>query len=347
MEPSNLNVLVSFVPIMGAVDADDFARRFPSVTLDVEAYEIPHGTLVDRTERPDELPDHEELTDRQREVFAAADVCVALNVPLRLATVAPRLRWVQCIGSGIGQMMASGIDDRIYTNAAGTASPPIAEWVVAQIFSIYKRLPEHHDMQRRHEWKSTVGSVIVGRRVTIVGLGAIGTEIAWRLGALGLHVTGVRRRPLGDESLPPGLEAMATPDRLLEVAAASDVVVACVPGIPANADLFGADLFAAMPKGSVFVNVGRGSSVDEDALIAALTSGHLRGAAIDVAKHEPPPDDDPLWDAPNLSISPHSSASMEGYMERVWALFCDNLERFIAGEPMRNVVDMQAEYGRG
>lgn len=341
-----MNVLVSFLPIMGVVDHEEFARRFPGVSLTAEAYDIPHGTLVDRTERPDELPDHEALTDRQREAFAAADVCVTLNLPLRVATVAPKLRWVQGIGSGIGQFMASGIDDRIYTNAAGTASPPIAEWVVAQIFSIYKRLPEHQDQQRRHEWRSTTGSVIVGRRVTIAGLGAIGTEIAWRLGALGLHVTGVRRRPQGDEPLPRGLSAMATPDRLLELAAASDVVVACVPGIPANNDLFGAELFAAMPQGSVFVNVGRGSSVDEAALVDALASGHLRGAAIDVAKHEPPAEDDPLWDAPHLSISPHSSASMEGYMERVWELFCDNLERFQAGQPMRNVVDMQAEYGR-
>ena len=140
---------------------------------------------------------------------------------------------------------------------------------------------------------------------------------------------------------------MATQDRLLDLVADSDIVVACVPGTPTNADLFDADFFAAMPEGSMFVNVGRGSSVDEQALIEALTSGRLRGAAIDVAKHEPPAADDPLWDTPRLSISPHSSASMEGYMQRVWDLFCDNLERFLAGQPMRNVVDMRAEYGSG
>jgi phosphoglycerate dehydrogenase-like enzyme len=340
-----LNVLVSFAPIMNVVDTEDFARRFPGVHLSVAAYDIPHEELVDRTERPHEVPAEEDLSPELRAAFGSADIMVTLNVPLNVAQVAPRLRWVQAIGSGIGQFMASGVEGRVYTNAAGTASPPIAEWVVAQVFSIYKRLPEHWALQREHRWESTLGSVITGRRAAIIGLGAIGTEVAARLGPVGLHVTGVRRRPAGDEPLPVGVSELQPPSRLHEIVADSDVVVACVPGIPANADMFDADFFAAMRKGSVFINVGRGSSVDEAALIDALTSGHLRGAAIDVAKREPLPADDPLWDAPNLSISPHSSASMEGYMERVWALFCDNLERYLADRPLRNLVDMQAEYG--
>jgi phosphoglycerate dehydrogenase-like enzyme len=341
----SLNVLVAYPAVARVVDRDAFARRFPDVTLTVEPYDIPHADLVDRTERRHELTNDEVLSSAQAAAFAAADACVTLATPLNLATVAPRMRWVQGIGSGIGQFMASGVDDCICTNAAGTASPPIAEWVVAQVFSLYKRLPEHHDMQRRHEWQIATGSVIVGRRATIIGLGAIGTEVAWRLGALGLHVTGIRRRPWNDEPLPPGVADVVSQDRMVEAAAASDIVIAAVPGSPSNADMFNAEFFAAMPQGSVFINVGRGSSVDETALIATLEAGHLRAAAIDVAKHEPPDADDPLWDAPNLSISPHSAASLEGYMERVWDLFCDNLDAFIAGTPMRNVVDMQRDYG--
>jgi phosphoglycerate dehydrogenase-like enzyme len=240
--------------------------------------------------------------------------------------------------------MASGVDDVICTNAAGVSAPGIAEWVVAQIFSIYKRLPEHHELQRQRAWKFAPGAEIAGKRVAIVGLGAIGEEIAWRLGGLGLHVTGVRRRPV--DVLPRGVAEMATPDRLQEVAANHDVLVCVVPGSSANNDMFDASVFGAMPPGSVFVNVGRGSSVDEVALIGALESGHLRGAAIDVAKHEPIPADDPLYTAPNLSISPHSAASQDHYNERLWALFCDNLEAYRAGRSLRNVVDMQAEYGR-
>ena len=109
--------------------------------------------------------------------------------------------------------------------------------------------------------------------------------------------------------------------------------------------MFDQAFFEAMRPGSVFVNVGRGASVDEAALIRALESGHLRAAAIDVAKREPLPGDDPLWDAPNLYISPHSSSAGGGYMARMWDLFCDNLEHFRNGEPLQNVVDVHAEYG--
>jgi phosphoglycerate dehydrogenase-like enzyme len=326
------------------VDHEAFAARFPDVELRVVAYSIPHQELVDRTERPDQISGQEVLPDDVAAGFAEADAAVALNLPLNLSTVAPQLKWVQAVGSGIGQFMASGIDGVVCTNAAGVSAPGIAEWVVAQIFSIYKRLPEHHELQRHRQWRFTPGAEIAGKRAAIVGLGAIGEEIAWRLGGLGLHVTGVRRRV--PDTLPRGVAEMATPDRLLEIAATHDILICVVPGSSANNDMFGADVFAAMPAGSVFVNVGRGSSVDEAALIAALESGHLRGAAIDVAKREPIPADDPLYGAPNLSISPHSAASQDHYNERLWALFCDNLEAFRAGRPLRNVVDMQAEYGR-
>jgi phosphoglycerate dehydrogenase-like enzyme len=338
------HALIAYAPLADAVDHEAFAARFPDVELRVVAYSIPHQELVDRTERPDEISGEEALPDDVAAGFAEADAAVALNLPLNLATVAPRLKWVQAVGSGIGQFMASGIDGVVCTNAAGVSAPGIAEWVVAQIFSIYKRLPEHHELQRERRWKFAPGAEIAGMRAAIVGLGAIGEEIAWRLGGLGLHVTGVRRR--APETMPRGVAEMATPDRLLEIAATHDILICVVPGSSANNDMFDADVFAAMPAGSVFVNVGRGSSVDEAALIAALESGHLRGAAIDVAKREPIPADDPLYDAPNLSISPHSAASQDHYNERLWALFCDNLEAYRAGRPLRNVVDMQAEYGR-
>lgn len=341
---SPINALIAYAPLYADVDTDAFAARFPDVTLRVVNYSIPHQELVDRTERPHEIAHDEVLDPDVAAGFAEADVCLSLNLPLRLPTVAPRLTWVQAVGSGIGQFMASGVDGIVCTNAAGVSAPGIAEWVVAEIFSIYKRLPEHQDLQRQRTWKFSPGSELGGKRVAIFGLGAIGEEIAWRLGALGLHVTGVRRRPA--DVLPAGVAEMATPDRILEIAATHDVVVCVVPGSSANNDMFGEAVFAAMPAGSVFVNVGRGSSVDEGALVAALASGHLRGAAIDVAKHEPIAPDDPLWDAPHLSISPHSSSSQDHYNSRLWTLFCDNLDAYRAGRPLRNVVDMHAEYGR-
>ena len=122
-------------------------------------------------------------------------------------------------------------------------------------------------------------------------------------------------------------------------AAMADVVVTAVPAGGESDDLFDEAMFAAMRPGCTFINVGRGNAVDEDALMAALNSGHLRAAAIDVARQEPLPADSPLWDTPNLYISPHASISQEGYMGRIWALFLDNLEAFEAGWPLRNVVN--------
>ncbi len=338
--------LVAFAGLYPTIDHDEFTRRFPAVELVLEPYEVPHEVLVERTERPQQAAaGSETLTEAQRAAFARATAVLSLNLPLGLTTVAPELDWVQGIGSGVGHFVASGVEGVTVTNAAGVAAPPIAEWVVAQLLSIYKRLPVHQDQQRQRIWRSATGSLVAGRTVAVVGLGAIGAEIAWRLAGLGLRVIGVRRTPADAAAIPPGVAELRHPDDLLAVAAGCDALVAAVPGTPANADLFGAAVFAALPKGAVFVNVGRGSSVDEEALLAALVSGQLRGAAIDVAKHEPLDADDPLWTAPNLQISPHSSASLEGYMEGVWELFCDNLERRLAGRPMRNVVDVADVYG--
>jgi phosphoglycerate dehydrogenase-like enzyme len=134
------------------------------------------------------------------------------------------------------------------------------------------------------------------------------------------------------------------PGALFEVLARSDVVVLAAPGTDENENLFDDRAFAAMKPGAVFLNVARGTLVDELALVRSLESGHLRAAAIDVARTEPLPPTDPLWSAPNLYISPHSSTSSEGYADRAFDLFCGNLERFVHGEPLVNVVDLSTGY---
>lgn len=309
------------------IDRDAFAARFPTVHLDTTPFHVAYEVGADS------MP--VSLTREQADAFARAEAVVTFSLPPDLPVVAPRLRWVQGIGSGMEHVIRPGANELVYTNAAGCSAPSIAEWVITQIFAISTRLPHHFDQQRRHEWKMSPGRRVAGRRATIVGMGAIGQEVAWRLHALGVEVTGVRR---SDAPLPAGVTAMVTPDRMLPAVATADVVVACVPGGDATEDLFDAEFFAAVPAGSIFVNVGRGSSVDESALIAALARGHLYGAAIDVAKHEPLPADDPLWDTPGLIITSHSAASMEGYMAAVRDLFYDNLERVLAGRALRNVV---------
>jgi phosphoglycerate dehydrogenase-like enzyme len=175
--------------------------------------------------------------------------------------------------------------------------------------------------------------------VAVIGLGAIGCEIAWRCAGVGMKVIGVRRTPCRPGEEPKGVSAVYAPEQLSAVVGQATVVVNALPASPETDALFNESVFAAMAPGCVFMNVGRGSSVDEDALVAALRSGHLRAAALDVTRQEPLPPDSPLWDVPNLYLSPHSSPSPEGYMNRLWALFLENLEAYRAGRPLRNKVE--------
>jgi phosphoglycerate dehydrogenase-like enzyme len=198
-------------------------------------------------------------------------------------------------------------------------------------------------LAREHRWVPTYGSQLEGRTVAIVGLGAIGRQVARRARGFGVHLVGVRRQWSPGQTDPDVDELWGT-DALHEVLARSDVVIVAVPGTADNENLFDAAAFASMRPGAIFVNVGRGTLVDEDALMASLQSGLLRAAAIDVARTEPLPPDSPLWTTPNLYISPHSSAGGDRYAERAFDLFCTNLARFVGGRPLVNVVDLSTGY---
>ncbi len=280
------------------------------------------------------------LTEEQLDAFGRADMLVSFDAPLDLARVAPRLRWIQTIGSGVGQYRASiGDADIVLTNAAGVAAGSIADWVVGRILSIHKRFDEHRDLQARHEWTPAFGTDVPSSTVLIVGLGAIGRATAHRLRVFGPRLVGVRasyRPGMTDDDV----DELIGPDQLPDALGRCDTVVLAAASQDANTNMFDVEAFAAMQEGSIFINVSRGHLVDEAALIAALESGRLRAAATDVARNEPLPADDPLWDAPNLFISPHSSASVARYGNRIYDMFLANLPKFLAGEPLDRVVSL-------
>jgi phosphoglycerate dehydrogenase-like enzyme len=278
------------------------------------------------------------LTDEQRDAFGRAEVLLALDLPVGLGAFAPDLHWVQAIGAGTDHFHGAQLGpDVVITNAVGVAAVPIAEFVVGQLLAIWKRFDELADQQRRHVWKPAYGRQVSGLTLGLVGLGAIGTAVAERARALGMRVLAARRRP-GAEDRPPVVDEVVGPERLHEVLSRVDAVVVCAPATPDTHDLFDAAAFAAMRPGAVFCNVARGSLVDEAALLDSLRSGHLGAAVLDVTRQEPLPADSPLWDTPNLRLSPHSSASLDHYVESVFELFADNLDRYVRGDPLRNVV---------
>jgi phosphoglycerate dehydrogenase-like enzyme len=343
-----LVVYVPFPMLVPFVDRERLERIAGNVEIVTTPFEVDHDLRTAREQDPfsDELRARAPaLTDEQRDAFSRADVIFTLDVAMDLPPLAPRLRWVQCMGSGVGQYVSARLPDGdiVLTNGAGIASAPIAEWVLARVLQIVKRLPEHDANAREHRWDMALGGRLEGRTVAIVGLGAIGRDTARRFRSFGVQLLGIRRSwtpGAGD----PDVDELFGPDALHEVLGRADVVVLAAPGSDDNTDLFDAAAFAAMKDGAIFVNVARGTLVDEAALVEALRSGHLAAAAIDVARTEPLPPDDPLWSAPNLYVSPHSAASVERYGERAFDLFCENLARLVAGEELRNVVDLRDGY---
>jgi phosphoglycerate dehydrogenase-like enzyme len=276
------------------------------------------------------------LTDGQKAAFAKAEIVLSLDIPFDIGRIAPRLRWVHACGAGVGQLQSAGLETigATLTSSAGVASAPIAEFVLARILAHWKLFPALDRLQQAQDWKPTYGRNLAGCTLGIVGFGAIGAAVATRAKALGMRVLANRRTHGASH---PAVEQFFAPGDLAALLAECDAVVLAAPETPETYRLFNAETFAAMKPGAYFCNVARGPLVDEAALIAALTSGQLSGASIDVASTEPLPKGDALWTAPNLAISPHCAASIEKYFQNIWALFRDNMERYLKGEMLVNI----------
>jgi phosphoglycerate dehydrogenase-like enzyme len=346
-----VSALVLYVPtphLHREIDHDRIRAIRPDVEILTTDWEIDHEMRVLRDKHPFDAAlraREPALTPEQADAFGRAEVIWALDVPMDLPPRAPKLRWIQAIGSGLGQFVSSRLPEGNVTicNAAGVGAVPIAEWALARILQLLKNLPAHDESARQHAWVNTDARMLDGRTVAVVGLGAIGRAVAVRCRALGTKVLGTRRT-WSPGATDPDVDEIFGTEHLHDVLSRSDIVVLAATGGQENENLFDARAFAAMRPGALFVNVARGWLVDEAALIDALKTGQLAGAATDVARTEPLPADDPLWDAPNLLISPHNSARGEGYGRRAFELFARNFERYVKGEPLLNVVDLTGAY---
>ena len=256
-----------------------------------------------------------------------------------------RLRWIHWCGAGVDAALfpALAASEVTLTNARGVFDVAMAEYVLGLVLALAKGFPETFAAQRERRWSYRLGERVAGRRALIVGVGAIGRAIARALGALGIEVHGIGRHPRDHDA---DFTKVYPPSALHAQLGRADFVVAILPATAEAAGLFAAAEFAAMPRGARFINVGRGSSVDEAALVAALASGHLGGAALDVFADEPLDAASPLWDAPGLIVSPHMSGDYHGHDRALLDLFADNLRRYRAGDPLANVVDKRLGYVR-
>lgn len=266
-----------------------------------------------------------------------------------LPDLAPDLRWIQGTSAGIGQYVISNnyhirMPKTVFTTASGVHAKPLAEYCLMSMLIFSRGLFRVLRDQRRRHWERYAGTDLAGRTVVIVGLGAIGKEIARAARAFGMHVIGVKRRvtPTLAEAMP--VDELYPPAALNDALHRAEFLILVAPHTAETKGMIGRDQLHLMPVGSVIINVGRGPLIDEQALIEALKSGHLGGASLDVFRTEPLPGDSPLWDLPNVLISPHSGSTSDRENARITDIFCDNIQRYLAGKSLRNVFDTEHLY---
>jgi phosphoglycerate dehydrogenase-like enzyme len=288
---------------------------------------------VDGFERP---PEQEA---RFRALLATAEVLFGFprEDPAELARTvreAPGLRFVQCMYAGAGQQIARAglthdeLDRVLFASAAGVHATPLAEWAMLGLLAFRKGLPRLRADARKRRWDHYPTPELAGATVLVVGLGAIGREVARLAEAFGMRVLAVRRHE-GDL------------DALLPQA---DAVVVTLPSTTETRGMLSRERIARMRDGAIFVNVGRGDVVDEEALVEALASGRVAGAALDVFAEEPLPPSSPLWEMDNVIVSPHTAAQSLRENERIVELFGENVCRYLAGDELVTPIDATVFY---
>jgi phosphoglycerate dehydrogenase-like enzyme len=270
------------------------------------------------------------------------------QAPADMAANCPRLGWVQGTSAGIGGFLErTGLarTPLVFTTASGVHGTPLAEFALLGLLYFAKDGPGLARRQEQRHWERHAGGQVAGRRVLLVGLGGIGRSVAALLSAAGVEVIGARRTPPGQaRTAVPGVTAQIAVGQIGEVLPDVDALILACPLTEQTRNLIGARELRLMRPGAVLVNVSRGQVVDEDALIEALGSGHLGGAFLDVFATEPLPASSPLWGMPNVVISPHSASTVVAENALLTDLFTDNLQRWLAGRPLRNVYDRAAGY---
>ncbi len=259
---------------------------------------------------------------------------------------AARLRWLQTAGAGVNGLLTPELreSDVVVTNASGIHAEPITEHMFGMLLMVTRRLAEAWDQQKSRAWKGyDFGAnvrMLSGKTLGVLGVGAIGGHSAKVGRAFGMRVIGLRRSGKPH----PEVERMYTMDDREAFFREADVVMNSLPLTDRTRGFMGRKELAALPPGAIVINTGRGGTLDTDALMEALRSGHLGAALLDVTDPEPLPEDHPLWSMERVYITPHYSGAHPGYNERAGKIFLENLRRYLSGEPMMNVVDKHEGY---
>lgn len=262
---------------------------------------------------------------------------------------AAQLKWLQLTWAGADKYthMKHLPEQLTITNASGAFGTIISEYVIGAIIALYRSFPDYYRNQQQHLWmKSDSSDTIYGKTVLILGTGDIGTGLAHRLKAFGTHIIGLRRNPKANAL--PDFDEIHVLSRLDDMLKKADIVVGCLPNTTETAGLLDERRLRLMKKDALLINVGRGSLIKNADLIRVLKDGNLKGVALDVSEIEPLPENSPLWDMPNVFITPHIAGPSFGgnsdVENAIWDICMGNLERFLDGKKLEHVVDLKQGY---
>ena len=285
-----------------------------------------------------------ELTAARRDFKPNVIFCwIGPDIPgadQRQALYDPDVEWVHLGGAGFDHLLPLEGAEIVLTTCGGVLSAVMAETVVGAIMMLNYGFPGYLHLQKRYQWKQLPWTPLTGKTALVVGLGTIGQDVARLAKAVGLRVIGIRGHPSGDEPV----DEVLTPDQLHEALPQADFVCLHLPLTAKTRHTIGPEEFALMKESAFLINTARGGVLDEIALLQALQTNQIAGAFCDVFRQEPLPPDSPLWEQENLVISAHASDSIVGWENYFAKAFIDNLDRWLAGEPLERVADHERGY---
>ncbi len=303
-------------------------------------------SILERNNGPAEFIYADESTPEEIHLELMKEAEIIVGEPkVSALRVAKRLRLLQLPTAGTDDYTSSDEfpDGVILANASGAFGRVISQYVIGAILNICHKFYIYRDNQKKHLWHDEGVEInLVGKRVLIVGTGNIGTNIAEKLSVFFTYNVGIRRNV---SDIPPHFDEIHSLDELDEQLPLADVVIACIPNSDYTRGMFDESRFLLMKKDAIFVNVGRGALVVQDDLVKVMKAGHLLGAVLDVVVPEPLPPDSPLWELENMIITPHVSGKSFGHSreitEGIYSIAAENIRNYIAGKPLRNVIDFK------
>ncbi|MGM0602813.1 MAG: D-2-hydroxyacid dehydrogenase [Bacillota bacterium] len=300
--------------------------------------ELPEAEVVVAEEKHEQL---QEITDTD------IMVCVGSFSEKEVIEKAEKLKWIQTWSAGVDGLLSDSIKplltekEILLTNMSGIHVDSLGEQVVGYLISFSRRFKDFFKQQQEHVWDKLKVDILRDKKLLIVGTGAVGTAIAVRASAFGMEIDGIKRDP---SIIPDGFDRVYPPEELEKRLAEADFVAAAVPLTEDTRDMFNQRLFSIMKESSYFINIARGEVVVEEDLIRALEDGVIAGAALDVYREEPLPEDSPLYDLENLILTPHVGGLFPDYNKRAVGVFTSNIDRFKNDRELINIINYQLGY---